>query len=284
MTSGRHGGPRRAVGLLVLVPIVLVVVLVMVLSSLQRSLIYFPDATAVPPAAEVLPGARDVVLRTEDGLELGAWLVPAAEGGDRDLGVLYAPGNGGNRAGRAGLAEELARRGFTVLLMDYRGYGGNPGSPDEDGLAADARAAAQLLEDEGFPAQRTIYLGESLGTGVVAALAARRPPAGMVLRSPFTELADVGAHQYPWLPVRLLLRDRFPVLDHVRGMDLPVVVVRGSADEVVPTGLSARVAAAAPRLLEEVVLPAGHNDPLMFGPPVADAVLRLVDHVERGVG
>lgn len=282
MTSRRHGGPRRAVGLLVLVPIVLVVVLVMVLSSLQRSLIYFPDATAVPPAAEVLPGARDVVLRTEDGLELGAWLVPAAEGGDRDLGVLYAPGNGGNRAGRAGLAEELARRGFTVLLMDYRGYGGNPGSPDEDGLAADARAAAQLLEDEGFPAQRTIYLGESLGTGVVAALAARRPPAAMVLRSPFTELADVGAHHYPWVPVRLLLRDRFPVLEHVRGSAVPVTVVRGSHDSVIPPELSRRVADGAGHLVEEVVLDGvDHNDPEMFGEPVAEALSRLADTLDR---
>lgn len=254
----------------------------MVLSSLQRSLIYFPDATAVPPAAEVLPGARDVVLRTEDGLELGAWLVPAAEGRDRDLGVLYAPGNGGNRAGRAGLAEELARRGFTVLLVDYRGYGGNPGSPDEDGLAADARAAAQLLEDEGFPAQRTIYLGESLGTGVVAALAARRPPAGMVLRSPFTELADVGAHHYPWVPVRLLLRDRFPVLEHVRGSAVPVTVVRGSHDSVIPPELSRRVAAGAGHLVEEVVLDGvDHNDPEMFGAPVAEALSRLADTLDR---
>jgi pimeloyl-ACP methyl ester carboxylesterase len=116
---------------------------------------------------------------------------------------------------------------------------------------------------------------------VAAALASRHPPAGLVLRSPFTDLADVGAHHYPWLPVRLLLRDRFPVLEHVEASDVPVVVIRGTADEVVPTELSARVAAAAPYLLEERVLRgAGHNDPVMFGVEVAEAVLRLVDHVE----
>ena len=114
------------------------------------------------------------------------------------------------RAGRT-LAERLSRRGLAVLLMDYRGYGGNPGSPSEEGLAADADAAAEALEELGYPAERTIYFGESLGTGVVAALQAKRPPAGVVLRSPFTELADVGAHHYPWLPVRTLLRDQFPV-------------------------------------------------------------------------
>jgi uncharacterized protein len=248
----------------------------------QRQLIYFPDRSGVPPAGTVIPGAVDVTLHTADGLDLGAWLVPPAEG-DRELAVLVAPGNGGNRAGRAGLARALAARGFTVLLMDYRGYGGNPGSPDEDGLAADADAALAALEERGFTAARTVYLGESLGSGVVAALAARHPPAGLVLRSPFTELADVGAHHYPWLPVRLLLRDTFPVVEHVRASDVPLVVIYGAADSVVPTELSAEVARSAPSLVDEVVLPgADHNDAVMFGPRIADAVARLADGLRGG--
>jgi uncharacterized protein len=245
--------------------------------AFQRQLIYFPDNTPVGEAARALPGAEDVTLTTADGLELGAWLVVPDQERDRRWAVLVLPGNGGNRAGRVGLAERLRDEGFTVLLVDYRGYGGNPGEPTEEGLAHDADAAVALREERGFPAGRTVYLGESLGTGVAAALATRHPPAGMVLRSPFTELAAVGAHHYPWLPVRLLLRDRFPVLEHVRGSDVPLVVVRGSADDVVPTGLSAEVAAAAPNLVEERVLEGvGHNDPAMFGTPVVDAVLRLV--------
>jgi uncharacterized protein len=273
--------PGRSAGLVLVVATLMVVLLVVLLPGLQRSLVYFPDTSQVPPAAEVLPGARDVVLQTEDGLELGAWLVPAERGSDRELAVLYAPGNGGNRAGRAGLAQELSHRGFTVLLMDYRGYGGNPGSPDEDGLAADALAAAGALEEEGFAPERTIYLGESLGTGVVAALASRRPPAGVVLRSPFTDLADVGAHHYPWLPVRLLLHDRFPVVDHVRDSAVPVTVIRAARDSVIPADLSHRVAEDAGRLVEEVVLDdVDHNDPAMFGPPVADAVVRLAEALE----
>src|SRR3990170_8869832 len=203
--------------------------------------VFFPPASSVPPAAEAIEGARDVTLHTDDGLELGAWFVPAAPrpgAADRRMAVLVAPGNGGNRAGRAGLAEELRRRGLVVLLMDYRGYGGNPGSPSEQGLARDAMAAADALEDLGYPAERTIYFGESLGGGVVAALQVRRPPAGMVLRSPFTELADVGAWHYRWLPVRLLLRDRFPVVEHLARSEVPVTVVYGDRDSVVPTELS----------------------------------------------
>jgi len=252
-----------------------------VLWALQRQLIYFPDATPVPPAQDVIVGARDVTLHTADGFELGAWFVPAGGQVDTGLAVLVAPGNGGNRAGRAGFAEELSRRGMAVLLMDYRGYGGNPGSPSQDGLAADADAAARALTELGYPPPRTVYFGESLGTGVVAALQGRSPPAGIVLRSPFTDLADVGAHHYPWMPVRALLRDRFPVVEHLATSDVPLTVIYGDRDSVVPTVLSARVADRAPSLTERLVIPdADHNDPVMFGPTVTDAVARLAGAVD----
>ncbi len=251
-----------------------------VLWALQRQLIYFPDATPVPPAAGVIAGSRDVTLHTADGLELGAWFVPAAGHEDTAMAVLVAPGNGGNRAGRAEFAERLSQRGLAVLLMDYRGYGGNPGSPSEEGLAADAVAAAHALEELGYPAERTLYFGESLGSGVVAALQTERPCAGVVLRSPFTDLGDVGAHHYPWLPVRTLLRDRFPVAEHFASSDVPVTVIYGDKDSVVPSRLSARVADQAPSLAERVVVAgADHNDPVMFGAQVVDAVVRLAERV-----
>ena len=264
----------------VLVSAVIVGTMVGMLWALQRQLIYFPDASPVPPAADVMPGSRDVTLHTTDGLELGAWFVPPTGGEDTGMAVLFAPGNGGNREGRAMFAEDLSRRGFAVLLMDYRGYGGNPGSPSEDGLAADAHAAAESLEDLGYHAGRTIYFGESLGTGVVAALQAKRPPAGVILRSPFTNLADVGAHHYPWLPVRALIRDRFPVLEHFASSDVPVTVIYGDQDSVVPSELSARVADGIPSLSERLVLPGvDHNDQAMFGSRVIDAVVRLAGRV-----
>lgn len=248
--------------------------------GVQRQLIYYPDASDVPPAGEVLPGARDVTLETADGLELGAWYLPADAERDTGMAVLMAPGNGGNRAGRADLARKLGDRGLSVLVIDYRGYGGNPGSPSEDGLAADADAAVRALEELGHPLDRTIFFGESLGTGVVAGLQQRHRPAGIVLRSPFTDLADVGRHHYPWLPVRTLLRDRFPVLDTIAASDVPVTVIYGDRDGVVPTALSVRVADIAPSLVERVVIGgAGHNDAVMFGPRVADAVARLAGDV-----
>jgi uncharacterized protein len=263
-----------------LVTLCLVGLAVAMLTALQRQLIYFPDSTTVPPAGEVIEGARDVTLRTSDGLALGAWFVPPRSALDMHIAVLVAPGNAGNRLGRRGLATELSQRGLAVLLMDYRGYAGNPGSPSEDGLTIDAMAAALTLEELGYPAERTIYFGESLGAGVVAALQAQRTPAGMVLRSPFTELADVGAHHYPWLPVRVLLKDRFPVTERLSKSTVPVTVIYGDRDSVVPTELSARVADEVPTLRERLVLKeTNHNDEVMFGPDVADAVARLAKAV-----
>ncbi|WP_293785820.1 alpha/beta hydrolase, partial [uncultured Aeromicrobium sp.] len=258
-------------------------VLLTSLWALQRSLIYLPDASDPGPAAAHVPGGRDVTLTTSDGLELTAWLIPPRREAARNIAVLYAPGNGGNRAGRIPIAIRLADRGFTVLLLDYRGYGGNPGSPSEEGLAADALAAADALEAEGFAPERTIYLGESIGTGVVARLHAVRPPAGVLLRSPFPDFAQVAAHHYPFVPVRLLLRDRFPSVTYLRDSPVPVAVVYGTADTIVPPELSRQVAAATGNLVEERALEAvGHNDPAMFGAPIVDVMERLADRTVGG--
>jgi pimeloyl-ACP methyl ester carboxylesterase len=247
--------------------------------SLQRSLVYLPSPDRVPPAASVLDGARDVRLRTEDGLDLGAWLV-SARGPDRDTAVLVANGNAGNRQTRAPLARALADEGFTVLLFDYRGYGGNPGRPSEEGLAADARAASDTLTEHGHPPERTVYFGESLGAGVATALAAERPPAALLLRSPFTSLADAAAHHYPYLPVHSLLWDRYPVRATIARIDRPLTVVLGGGDRVVPPEQSRAVAAAGPRLVERVeVAGADHNDAVLaHGPEVVAATDRLADH------
>ena len=258
------------------VGVVLVVVVVLVLAYVfQRRLIYLPDDGPVPPAGEVLPGARDVRLTTADGLTLGAWFVPAT-GPDLGFTVLVANGNGGNRTDRAALGAALRARGFDVLLFDYRGYGGNPGDPSADGLALDVRAARDYLVERRHT--RLVYFGDSIGGAVVAELALAHPPAALVLRSPFTELADTAAEHYPFLPVRLLLRDRFPLVEHVRRIRVPTAVVYGSADSVVPPAQSRAVAeaAAGPVTVVEIA-GADHNDPvLLSGSRVVGAVVGLV--------
>ena len=272
-----------------LIVVVLLALLVAAVWLLQRKLIYLPDASAPPPAAKMVPGARDVMLETADGLRLVAWLVPpiapttGAEGGrpDRKMVVLAAPGNGGNRAGRVGLAAALAAEGFTVLLLEYRGYGGNPGRPTEAGLAADVRAARAFLSREGWRADRILYYGESLGCAVVTELAAHDPPAGLILRSPFVDLAAAGQHHYPYLPVRLLLWDRFPVADLVARVRVPTLVIYGDADTVIPPEQSREVARSAGGPAQVIAIAgAEHNDAALFeGRELITAIVALADRV-----
>lgn len=183
--------------------------------------------------------------------------------------MLVCNGNGGNRSLRAALAAELSRMGLAVLLFDYRGYGGNPGHPSEEGLAADARAAQAYLAGRAeVDPDRLVYFGESLGAAVALRLAVERPPAALVLRSPFASLADVGRLHYPLVPVSLLLRDRYDSAARAGRLAAPLLVVAGGRDRIVPVGHSRRLFAAAPQPKRLVVLEgADHNDhDLLAGP------------------
>jgi uncharacterized protein len=254
---------RRAAIVVVIVTLVTSGLLALVWSQ-QRRLIYFPSPGPLPPAAAMLPNGQDVVLKTDDGISLGAWYFPVSEAA---TAVLVCNGNGGDRSMRIELAAALNRMGMSALLFDYRGYGGNPGRPSEDGLGADARAAQAWLDTQPG-VEQIIYFGESLGAAVTVGLAVERPPAAMVLRSPFTSLPDVAAVHYPWLPVRRLLLDRYPSIERIPSIHVPVLVIAGDRDNIVPESLSRRLYDAANEPKRYVVVRgANHNDPeLLAGP------------------
>jgi len=246
----------------------------------QRWLIYFPTAGLPSPPAVRLPRASEVTFQTADGLTLRAWFVPADRPGR--VTVLFLSGNGGNRAMRAPLAEALASRGIATMLVDYRGYGGNPGRPSESGLAEDARAArAYLAQRADVDPTRIVYFGESLGTGVAVRLATEQPPLAMVLRSPYTSLVDVGRRHYPYLPVSLLLTDRFASMDRIGRVTCPVLVIAGTRDTVVPADQSKRLFDALRSPAKELLMIEGadHNDyELLAGTELIDAT---VDFISR---
>ncbi len=268
----------RRMGLVLLALLTVLIVVIGGLWIFQRQLIYLTGGQPAP-VADVLPGGSEWTLRTEDGLELAAWFVPADEPRPDGMTVLVAPGNAGNRADRAPLARALGDAGFDVLLVDYRGYGGNPGSPTESGLARDIRAAYEALRTSRVAADRILLFGESLGAAVVTGLAEAVPAAGMVLRSPFTDLASVAADAYPFLPVRTLLRDEFPVLERIGAIRIPVAVVYGTADSIVDPSQSRRVAEATPNAVRTLAVEgADHNDAeLGYGSQVVAAVLAVAD-------
>jgi fermentation-respiration switch protein FrsA (DUF1100 family) len=273
----------RAMTVVVFVAAVVLVVLYVA----QRSLIYFPGSNS--PDEELLPAGAEVVeFNTADDLRLAGWFLPARGRPDQAAAdptpgpaVLICNGNAGDRSHRLPLAEALAERGYGVMLFDYRGYAGNPGTPTEDGLRADARAAVEALAarpdvDPG----RIAYFGESLGAAVAGGLATERPPAALVLRSPPSSLGDIGRHHYPFLPVfDFLLFDRYPLAEQLREVRVPLLVLVTERDEIVPAELSRRVfdAAAAPK--HYVPLDAGHhNDPaLLAGDEMLASVTTFLD-------
>jgi fermentation-respiration switch protein FrsA (DUF1100 family) len=242
----------------------------------QRGSLYFPwpDPPAQPP-----PGVEAIELETDDGLRLGAWFIPAA--GDRaepGPAVLVCNGNAGYRAHRLPLAEALALRGYHVLLFDYRGYAGNPGSPTEEGLRTDARAAARaLIARPDVDPERVAYFGESLGASVCGGLAAEMPPVALALRSPFPSTVAIARYHYPYLPVEEpLVWDNWPLEEQLsEQVRVPVLVLVGKRDEIVPPHLSRRVyeAAADPKRFVELAA-AHHNDEALL---VGEELLAEID-------
>jgi uncharacterized protein len=257
----------------------IVVVILGVVWLAQRSLIYFPDGRVPAPAAVGLPSAQVVGYQTEDGLDLEAWFVPArAPAADRTI-VMFN-GNAGNRANRAPLAALFAEYGWATLLVDYRGYGGNPGLPSERGLQRDARAAIRYLASRrDVDLARVVYFGESLGAAVAIELATEFPPAALILRSPFASLAATGQHHYPFLPVRLLLRDRYASIDRIAAIDGPKLFIAGNEDRIVPFEDTQSLFDAAGEPKRLVVIPgADHNDEALFsGPALLRAVREFLD-------
>ncbi|HWL50351.1 MAG TPA: alpha/beta hydrolase [Acidimicrobiia bacterium] len=243
--------------------------LMAVLWLFQRQLIYLPDPTPGSPPADVTVST----VETSDGIVHELWLIPAD--GEAVARVLVFNGNAGNKSHRLPLARSLAGEGMEVVLFDYRGYGDTAGSPSEGGLLSDARAVADVAFDTDLP---VVYLGESLGAGVATLLAKARAPDALVLRSPFTSLADMAHTHYPFVPT-FLLRDRYPVEEVIAGLEIPLLVFLGTDDSIVAPPLSRRVyeMARGPKDLVELE-GLDHNDAeLASGARLAEEIRVFVD-------
>lgn len=221
------------------------------------------DATAKPPA-----GFSAVRLDTEDGLHL----VGTYRAGSVTLPtILFFHGNGDSLAGAEVATRGLVAAGYGVLLVEYRGYGGNPGSPSEQGLYRDGRAALAWLERHGIASRHIVLMGNSLGSGVATELATQKPVAGLVLVSGYTSMTDVAAPLYPWLPVRMLLRDRFENRVKIPRVHAPILLLHGTADRLIPARHSMVLAAAGGRATLGLVPGAGHD--LVYTPKAQAMIL-----------
>ncbi len=235
----------------------------------QRELIYLPSGPMATPADSGVAEMRPIRLTTEDGLTLTSWYRPAESGQPT---MVYFQGNGGNIAGRAFKVRPYLDAGFGMLLVGYRGYGGNPGKPSEQGLYADGRAQFEFLEGQGIRPESWVAYGESLGAGVVVQLAmerARESSIGaIVLEAPFTSLGDVAAVHYPFVPARVLIKDRFESITKIAKVKAPVFIFNGDDDGVIPPAQGRRLFEAAIEPKQSHWIPgAGHNNLYDYGVP-----------------
>jgi pimeloyl-ACP methyl ester carboxylesterase len=223
------------------------------LFAMQRSMLFPAPQERHAPAA----GFAEVTLKTDDGLALQAhWRAP---GSGRPV-VVYFHGNASSLEASTAATAQLAAAGYGALLVEYRGYGGNPGAPSEEGFYRDGRAAMAFLGAQGIAPARTVVIGNSIGSGTATQMAREFTPAALILSAPFTNVADVAGHQMPWwFPARLLVRDRFDNLAKIGSLEMPVLIQHGTADTVVPYALGRRLAKAAPRATFETYSGAGHS-------------------------
>ena len=243
----------------------------------QRKLMYFPDRTRVPPANFALAGVVERVLETPDGAKLVAWYARAAPGRPT---ILYFHGNAGNLANRSERMRKYIARGLGVLMLSYRGYSGSTGSPTERANVADAKLAYEALRKDGIAPDEIVLYGESLGTGVAVQVAAEKPVAGVILDAPYTSIVDVAAGAYPFFPVRWFMFDRYETMRYLPSVKVPLLVIHGEEDEVIPVTMGRAVYAAANGPKEIVTLPgANHSDHHLFGS--TEEAFRWIDSVSH---
>jgi fermentation-respiration switch protein FrsA (DUF1100 family) len=238
--------------------------LAMLLSFLEQSMVYYPEKDLQGDPSGAGLAFEDVHLETEDGLSIHGWWVPHE---DARMAILFLHGNAGNishRLGRIALFHDL---GASILIGDYRGYGRSEGRPSERGLYRDADAMYRhLREERGIPPERIVIFGKSLGGAVAADLAARKEAAGVILESSFTSLPDMAREVIPLLPGKLMVRSRYDNLRKIPTVRMPILIIHGDEDRVVPFEMGQRLLDAAPEGTQFFPVPgADHNDVLEMG-------------------
>ncbi|HXG60122.1 MAG TPA: alpha/beta hydrolase [Planctomycetota bacterium] len=218
----------------------------------EESFIYFPRRGDVGPS----PG-EDIFLAASDGVRLHGWFVTHPEA---RFAILWFHGNAGNLEDRRDLLADLRSLPADVFALDYRGYGRSEGTPSEEGLYRDARAAYEWLRTR-RPPERIVIFGKSLGGGPACDLAAQVPAAGLILQSAFTSARDMASRVMPLFPARWFMRTRFDNRSKVARIACPKLFIHSRSDEIIPFRMGEELYAAAAEPKEHAWFDgAGHND------------------------
>jgi len=232
-----------------------------ILYFMQPKFVYDPVRELPYSPTELGLDFEDVTFRTGDRIHLHGWFVPAP---NAEFTVLYCHGNGGNMMYFLDTVNLLNSLGLNCFIFDYRGYGLSQGSPSENGMYLDGRAAYRwLTKKKLIPPQKIIIFGWSLGGTMAAYLAAKTRktrPAGLVIEGAFTSYADIGSKYYPYMPVRWFARFNYPTIDYVRRVKCPIMVIHSRDDETVPFEFGLELYDAANEPKDFIEIRGSHND------------------------
>ncbi len=197
----------------------------------QRNLLYHPTENNYS-GDQIVVSIEKVKIKTQDGIELMSWY--HEKNLDNYKTVLFLHGNAGSLENRIHKINHFKDMNINFLIIAWRGFSGNKGKPTEKGLYEDARSAVTWLKSKGIKENNIIIYGESLGTGVATETAQNKNFAGIILESPFTSMIDAGKDKYPYLPVSLLLKDKYESNKKLKNINIPILIMHGKVDNLVP--------------------------------------------------
>lgn len=267
-----HRRRSRKVSRFILTLILVYGVFCMAMTLGQRMLMYFPEHTTFDPEIWGLSELKPLRTVTGDGLTITSWYRPARDPAKPT--VVFMQGNAGHSGQRNYKVLPWLEAGYGVVMVGYRGFGMNPGTPTEHGLYRDARSVLDEMQSRGITGQALLLYGESLGTGVAVQMATEYPAAGLVLESPYSSTADVGAWRYPFLPIRYLMWDRYDSVSKIEQIHIPLLLAHGEADTTVPVQFGKKLFAAANLPKEGIFVP-GLTHSTIYSVDVQNAILRF---------
>lgn len=224
----------------------------------QRSFLYFPSPEHTTPEQLGMSEFSEITTTTSDSKRLLSWYAAA----QHDLPtILFFHGNAGNVAHRSTIYRHLTAAGYGVFAVGYPGYGGSGGQPSELKLVEAGQLAYEFLLQQGVKPRKIVIFGESLGSAVAVQIASRNDAKALFLQAPMSSVADVAKATYPIFPMELLLKDPFHSIKHIGQIEMPLLIVHGQKDKVIPLHFGKKLFDAANEPKRFVELPeAGHND------------------------
>jgi len=204
----------------------------------QRNLMYHPNENNYSND-ELKVNVEKIKVITKDGIDLLGWYHEKNLKEFKTL--LFFHGNAGSLENRIHKLNKFGEMKINFLIIAWRGFSGNKGKPSEKGLYEDGQSAIQWLLEKGLNEKDIIIYGESLGTGIATHLSQNKDFAGVILETPFTSMVDAAKTFYPYIPVNLLLKDKFKNEDKVKNINSPILIMHGEVDQIVPFAMGKRI-------------------------------------------